>query len=92
MRPNLSQHYISPLDALKECLRVTRNGGTVLLVEPYVSFLSYIPYKLFHHGDTSWRYTNTESVSLGSDLAGLPLAIRVYPNILLRSLVKLEKI
>ena len=62
-------HSISPLDALKECLRVTRNGGTVLLVEPYVSFLSYIPYKLFHHEDTSWGYTNTENVTLGSDFA-----------------------
>ena len=61
-------HSIWPLDAIKEVLRVTRNGGTVLLVEPYVSYLSYIPYKLFHHEDTSWRYKNKEKVSLGSDL------------------------
>ena len=55
-------HSISPLDAIKEVLRVTRNGGTVLLVEPYVSYLSYSPYKLFHHEDTSWRYKNKEKV------------------------------
>jgi SAM-dependent methyltransferase len=59
-------HSIFPLDALSECLRVISKGGTVLLVEPYVSFLSYIPYKLFHHEDTSWRYKNEESISSSS--------------------------
>lgn len=60
-------HSISPLDALNECLRVARKGGTILLVEPYVSLLSYIPYKLFHREGTSWKYKNKENLLLVSD-------------------------
>lgn len=49
-------HSAFPSHALKEILRVTRGGGKVVLVEPFVSPFSYLPYKLFHHEETSWRF------------------------------------
>jgi SAM-dependent methyltransferase len=49
-------HSTHPLTALQEFLRVLKVGGKVLIVEPYVSCMSYLPYKLFHHEETSWNY------------------------------------
>lgn len=49
-------HSKSPTKAILELLRVTREGGKVLLVEPFVSPISYFPYKFFHHEDTSWNF------------------------------------
>ena len=48
-------HLNNPLLALRECLRVTKPGGKIFIIEPYVSILSYPVYKLFHFEDTSWR-------------------------------------
>lgn len=49
-------HSATPSRALKELLRVTRAGGKVILIEPFVSPLSYLPYKIFHHEETSWKF------------------------------------
>jgi glycosyltransferase involved in cell wall biosynthesis len=49
-------HFTMPLHAIKECLRVTKPGGKIILIEPYVSLFSYPIYKFFHFEKTSWIY------------------------------------
>jgi SAM-dependent methyltransferase len=49
-------HSTHPLKALSEFLRLIKKGGKIVIVEPYVSLLSYLPYKLLHHEDTSWSF------------------------------------
>ena len=49
-------HFENPLVALKECIRVTKPGGRIILIEPYVSFLSFPVYRIFHFEETSWKY------------------------------------
>lgn len=46
-------HIPNSLMAIKEMLRVTKMGGKVILVEPYVSFMSYPIYRMFHDERTS---------------------------------------
>ena len=48
-------HTNSPHSVINESLRVTQLGGRFIIVEPFVSVLSFGIYKLFHHEDTSWR-------------------------------------
>ena len=48
-------HIPDSLMAIKELLRVTKKGGKVILVEPYVSILSYPIYKMFHKEKTSMK-------------------------------------
>jgi len=60
-------HFARPMDAMNECLRVTKPGGKLLLIEPYVSVFSYPIYKLFHFEKTSWVYRFDDSVSAPSE-------------------------
>ncbi|MDA3008649.1 MAG: methyltransferase domain-containing protein [Actinomycetota bacterium] len=57
-------HLEKPSKAILELLRVTREGGKIILVEPFVSPLSYLPYKMFHHEDTSWDFREKGSIEL----------------------------
>ena len=57
-------HSEQPSKAILELLRVTRKGGKIILVEPFVSLLSYLPYKIFHHEDTSWDFKEQGSIEL----------------------------
>ena len=57
-------HSEQPSKAILELLRVTRKGGKIILVEPFVSLLSYLPYKIFHHEDTSWNFKEQGSIEL----------------------------
>lgn len=59
-------HSEKPSKAILEFLRVTREGGKIILVEPFVSPLSYLPYKMFHHEDTSWDFREKGSIELSS--------------------------
>ena len=59
-------HSEYPSRAILELLRVTREGGKIILVEPFVSPLSYLPYKMFHHEDTSWDFREKGSIELSS--------------------------
>lgn len=59
-------HSKKPSKAILELLRVTREGGKIILVEPFVSPLSYLPYKMFHHEDTSWDFREKDSIELSS--------------------------
>jgi len=49
-------HLEKPLDFLNEARRVLRKHGRIVLVEPYVSPISWLIYKLFHDEDTSFRF------------------------------------
>ena len=48
-------HLESPLMGLREIKRVTKfkSGGKIIIVEPFVSHLSYLVYRLFHFERTS---------------------------------------
>ena len=41
-----------------------RKGGKIILVEPFVSPLSYLPYKIFHYEDTSLNFKEQGSIEL----------------------------
>jgi SAM-dependent methyltransferase len=55
-------HTNSPVNVVIESLRVLKNGGKLIIVEPYVSLFSYPIYKLFHDEDTHW-HVDLESLS-----------------------------
>ena len=57
-------HSEQPSKAILELLRVIRKGGKIILVEPFVSPLSYLPYKIFHYEDTSWDFKEQGSIEL----------------------------
>jgi SAM-dependent methyltransferase len=48
-------HSASPAKALDELIRIVRPSGKVIIFEPFVSFFSYLPYKIFHDEKTSWK-------------------------------------
>jgi len=60
-------HHISyPALAVAELCRVVRRGGKIVIIEPYVSYLSFFIYKFFHNEKTTWKYRipeNGENVS-----------------------------
>jgi len=59
-------HIPKPHLAILELCRVVKPGGVVVIVEPYVSFFSYLFYKLFHFENTTWKYQiniDSDSVS-----------------------------
>lgn len=45
---DMIHHVSKPAKLLDETLRVTKKGGELIFIEPYVSLLSYPVYKLFH--------------------------------------------
>ena len=49
-------HLNSPVKALQEIDRVLKNGGRAYFIEPYVSPVSFIVYKIFHEEETSFKY------------------------------------
>jgi len=49
-------HIPNSIEAISQLCRVVRPGGRVVIVEPFVSYLSFLPYKFFHSEDTTWNY------------------------------------
>lgn len=49
-------HICDPVKAISELCRVVRPGGKVVIIEPYVSYLSYLVYRIFHNEQTTWNY------------------------------------
>lgn len=47
-------HSSHPNLTLTECLRLLRPNGKIVIVEPFVSYFSFMIYRWFHHEDTSW--------------------------------------
>lgn len=69
-------HIPDSLKAINELLRVTKIGGKIVLVEPYVSLFSYPIYKIFHNERTNFRlkpsnYGNWVSAAPGDGNQGL---------------------
>lgn len=52
---DLLHHLCRPHDFLREAGRVLRVGGRVLLIEPYITIGSYLPYKLLHHEEVNFQ-------------------------------------
>jgi SAM-dependent methyltransferase len=48
-------HIPDPLTFFDECRRVLRYGGRLILVEPYVSILSFPVYRFLHQEPCAWR-------------------------------------
>jgi SAM-dependent methyltransferase len=67
---DMLHHMPYPHIVLKELLRVTSATGKIVIVEPYVSFLSVFFYKLFHSEKTSLflKYSPNRPM-VGSDAA-----------------------
>jgi len=83
-------HIPNPGKALSELCRVVRPGGIVVIVEPFISCLSFLPYKLFHNEKTTWNYSlpkngirETESASDGEQAV---LQSMFYRNLALKGL------
>jgi SAM-dependent methyltransferase len=49
-------HLNSPVLALQEITRVLKKDGRAFFIEPYVSPVSYLVYKLFHDEKTTYRF------------------------------------
>ena len=49
-------HLNSPVLALQEIARVLKKDGRAFFIEPYVSPVSYLVYKLFHDEKTTYRF------------------------------------
>jgi len=48
-------HLPRPLDFLSEAARVLRPGGVVAMIEPWITPVSYLLYRYFHHEDCTLR-------------------------------------
>ena len=53
---DMIHHVNNPTKVLKEAIRVSKKGGKIVFVEPYVSPVSYLVYRIFHDENTTYRY------------------------------------
>ena len=49
-------HLQEPIAFLKQSEYLLKPGGRIVMVEPYVSFVSFIIYRIFHFEDTSFSF------------------------------------
>lgn len=49
-------HLQEPLVFLKQSEKLLKPGGRIVMVEPYVSLVSFVIYRLFHFEDTSFFF------------------------------------
>jgi SAM-dependent methyltransferase len=63
-------HHVSyPVKSIIELCRVVRPGGTITIIEPYVSYFSFLVYKFFHNESTIWNYKIPNSGKTVSEIA-----------------------
>lgn len=48
-------HLPHPLDFMNEAARVLQRGGIVVMIEPWITPVSYVLYRYFHHEDCALR-------------------------------------
>jgi len=48
-------HLPQPLDFIAEATRVLRPGGVIVMIEPWITPVSYLLYRYFHHEDCTLR-------------------------------------
>jgi SAM-dependent methyltransferase len=72
-------HFRNVEDFFNEARRVLKKNGKVLMVEPYVSYLSYPVWELLHY-----EYCNLKSLSIDSDEYARIDANLAIPTILFR--------
>ena len=53
---DMIHHVNNPYKVLEESIRVSKNNGKIIFIEPYVSVFSFIIYKLFHEERTTYSY------------------------------------
>ena len=52
---DLLHHLSDPHGFLRESSRILRVGGRLLAIEPYITPVSYLGYRLFHHENIDFR-------------------------------------
>jgi ubiquinone/menaquinone biosynthesis C-methylase UbiE len=67
---DMFHHVNNQFQVLQESIRVTKNNGKIILIEPYVSPFSYIVYKIFHHENTTYTYNFLEEYNLSNPQEG----------------------
>jgi len=67
---DMLHHLKNPITSLSEMKRVTdfENGGSIVLIEPYVSLFSYPIYRIFHTERTSNPWVTQYSEPFSSDM------------------------
>lgn len=48
-------HLMDPFQFLVEVQRVLKKNGRIIFMEPYVSWVSFIVYRFFHHEGMQWK-------------------------------------
>ena len=84
-----------PVKAIAEACRVVRPGGRVIIVEPYISYFSFLIYKMFHNEQTTWNYKISSDGSVTSSTASegeqATLQSIFYDDIWIRCIKRLAK-
>lgn len=52
---DLLHHVAQPHAFLRQAAGVLKPGGRLFLIEPYITPVSYLPYKLLHHEDVNFK-------------------------------------
>lgn len=69
-------HHLPDFESfMKEANRVLKKGGKIIFVEPYISPISFIFRKLFHHEDLNFREINKSKIDPDDSNLALPTII-----------------
>jgi hypothetical protein len=61
-------HHLSrPVDFIHEAARVLKPGGRLIMIEPWITTLSYLMYRFFHHEECSFQIDITQPFVLSKN-------------------------
>lgn len=64
---DMLHHMEFPYRVINDCMRVTKEKGKIIFIEPYVSLLSFSVYRIFHTEKTSiWKRVSPKKPAIGS--------------------------